>query len=463
MASVIREDLARRAWAQFTEGYEDEALVEATFTAQNGWEQLVSSSSPPVALGSLLIWLRTHSQDFLKEHVGQMLEKVNPACRATAEWLTVHLTKGDPVSHYRRDEWEKLLNNEVPVNYLESIIEGATPYERYQMHSGLLQLFEQDDTKRGHIVQTVLDWAKHATAGETVEWMSELLTYLPLLNALFQVDPRFALWGNYNRAFLRTSGVSDVGPTIRAARGSLPSKLDESRFKIVAEPGDKLMDWPDSPTWLDADNLADGHRSDLLSLAGSLGVPVYDYRSPDNSWEGMVRWDPHHLRPSIVLREPQATSRRRFTFAHELGHLWLNTMKMDVAESVQHFWRDDTERNANKFASSLLIPSAALAHRKYWDGDAIRGLAESYGVSFQVAAIRVISVYQNYGLIVGLNDVVRWSWLGESLPKVDVSTYGIKDTVSAIRDEGKKWRREFRPSNVEVVALGEYSYIWISG
>jgi Zn-dependent peptidase ImmA (M78 family) len=86
--------------------------------------------------------------------------------------------------------------------------------------------------------------------------------------------------------------------------------------------------------------------------------------------------------PVIVIKEGEWSERKRFTLAHELGH-----MVMDVRQGV------DAEKAANRFAGAFLMPSEAL-----WSeigkrrtmislGELLR-LKELFGASFQAIVYR---------------------------------------------------------------------------
>lgn len=72
--------------------------------------------------------------------------------------------------------------------------------------------------------------------------------------------------------------------------------------------------------------------------------------------------------------------RKRFTIAHEIGHLLLGHL-----ECTQHnAWH---ERDANRFASELLMPEDILAYEWCWYD--LPSLARRYAVSVQAMCIRI--------------------------------------------------------------------------
>jgi Zn-dependent peptidase ImmA (M78 family) len=86
--------------------------------------------------------------------------------------------------------------------------------------------------------------------------------------------------------------------------------------------------------------------------------------------------------PVIVIKKSAWAERKRFTLAHELGH-----MLMEIADGV------DAEKVANRFASAFLMPVEALwreigKHRTMISLGELARLKELFGASFQAIAYR---------------------------------------------------------------------------
>lgn len=86
--------------------------------------------------------------------------------------------------------------------------------------------------------------------------------------------------------------------------------------------------------------------------------------------------------------------RQRFTIAHELGHFLLGH---GLGEEYQEETIDDVfdkprpeEREANLFASSLLMPTDWVKDYVKKNGMEIDALAQTFGVSKQAATIRLL-------------------------------------------------------------------------
>jgi Zn-dependent peptidase ImmA (M78 family)/transcriptional regulator with XRE-family HTH domain len=86
--------------------------------------------------------------------------------------------------------------------------------------------------------------------------------------------------------------------------------------------------------------------------------------------------------PVIVIKEDEWAERKRFTLAHELGH-----MVMDARHGV------DAEKAANRFAGAFLMPAEALwseigKHRTTISLGELLRLKELFGASFQAIVYR---------------------------------------------------------------------------
>jgi Zn-dependent peptidase ImmA (M78 family)/DNA-binding XRE family transcriptional regulator len=145
--------------------------------------------------------------------------------------------------------------------------------------------------------------------------------------------------------------------------------------------------------------------ADVAILADEVGVVVArmplgdDLDSPD----GCSAVDPDTGAPYILINSDKPRVRRRFTIAHELGHLALGHLlggQVIVDETVGG--KSPGEKQANAFAAGLLMPADGVRgavkrlrnrlgdppNPLYW----IVWLAASFGVSEQAAAYRLINL-----------------------------------------------------------------------
>lgn len=139
------------------------------------------------------------------------------------------------------------------------------------------------------------------------------------------------------------------------------------------------------------------------AIAQRKGVTLR-YMALDDNLSGMIFL--HENTPTIVINSLHHANRRRFTLAHELGHFELHMAAIggDVHVDKRFLARnansstgfDAKEVDANRFAAELLVPRAMLAKELRgrtvdleMDDELLGELAEAFGVSTQMMAIRV--------------------------------------------------------------------------
>ncbi|MGH3146792.1 MAG: ImmA/IrrE family metallo-endopeptidase, partial [Rubrobacter sp.] len=145
--------------------------------------------------------------------------------------------------------------------------------------------------------------------------------------------------------------------------------------------------------------------SDVAMLADEVGVVVarMPLGSDERSPEGCSAVDPETGASYVLINSDKPRVRRRFTIAHELGHIALGHLhggEVVVDETVRG--KSPREREANAFAAGLLMPEEGV--RGGWERlkqrlgehpstiDWIVWLAASFGVSDQAAAYRLVNL-----------------------------------------------------------------------
>ncbi len=148
---------------------------------------------------------------------------------------------------------------------------------------------------------------------------------------------------------------------------------------------------------------------DVARVAESLGARVrYEQLEEKVSGVLIVKGDEKH----IMINSAHPATRQRFTLAHEIGHLQLHNVqgRLFIDESLKVYQRvgashsavyqqpgsmtsPKEERQANIFASALLMPDAllkraALDHDLFDELDVL-SLANAFGVSEQAMSIRL--------------------------------------------------------------------------
>lgn len=122
---------------------------------------------------------------------------------------------------------------------------------------------------------------------------------------------------------------------------------------------------------------------DVEMIARRMGVALVPASDPE--WAGMVYSEGNTA--TIWVRSTDPQPRRRFTIAHELGHLILHDEKTLFRDAT--FLGSKAEAQANGYAAGLLMPLWMVtphARRLRYDVDA---LARLFDVSEQAMAIRL--------------------------------------------------------------------------
>ena len=140
----------------------------------------------------------------------------------------------------------------------------------------------------------------------------------------------------------------------------------------------------------------------ILTLARGCGARIVQVPGEDDNIDGFLYREGGEI--VIGVNRDQAFVRRRFTVAHELGHLLLHEygqihvdrgFRVRLRSSVSSEGIDQDEMEANRFAAEILMPldflRADIAKRVFdlADDRELQALAKRYGVSTQALAIRL--------------------------------------------------------------------------
>lgn len=142
---------------------------------------------------------------------------------------------------------------------------------------------------------------------------------------------------------------------------------------------------------------------DVYALAASLGVQVIDAKMPRDV-SGMLIREAGSL--TVGLQQSHRPVRKRFTLAHEIGHLRLHRgrplivdsqVRVNLRDSTSARATDREEMEANRFAAALLMPDD-LVVQAVQDTDfktvasLQRLLAERFEVSTEAMGYRLINL-----------------------------------------------------------------------
>ena len=131
---------------------------------------------------------------------------------------------------------------------------------------------------------------------------------------------------------------------------------------------------------------------DLETLARDLGVR--EIRTTRMTEDGRTTWTDGQ--PLIELRPDRPAERRRFTLAHEIGHILISQDRTIVRRTAgANLAADDIEVLCDWIAASILMPRAWIepyAFRERYSLSLLRRVAHAAGVSMSAAAVRVAEV-----------------------------------------------------------------------
>lgn len=164
-------------------------------------------------------------------------------------------------------------------------------------------------------------------------------------------------------------------------------------------------------------------------------------------------------RPRVYINEQLPLTRRRFTLAHELGHILMPNHvgsivdELDNRESHEEprYW--EMEAEANRFAAELLMPSA-WAKTIIGDTEAIAQcitiLAQTAQVSIDAAVLKALKVGPA-GFILAKSDGALIAWSGRTEGTL---AYPPRAGAAANREAFAHY------SNFGTNAASEGSYLW---
>ena len=143
----------------------------------------------------------------------------------------------------------------------------------------------------------------------------------------------------------------------------------------------------------------------IQRLARGCGARIVQVPGNDDNIDGFLFRNGNEA--VIGINRDRAAVRRRFTIAHELGHLFLHEQgqvhvdrgfRVRLRSGVSSGGTDQDEMEANRFAAEILMPIDFLRNDlkgqefDLAEDNELRSLARRYGVSTQALAIRLNSL-----------------------------------------------------------------------
>ncbi len=174
---------------------------------------------------------------------------------------------------------------------------------------------------------------------------------------------------------------------------------------------------------LDAHNLY-AVPVDVAHIATALNVQIHNDTAAADNLSGFLLRDVNNRRALIGVNSTHTPTRKRFTVAHEIGHLLLHegeVLHVDQRNGIDLGFRikrrdlasslgtDEEEQEANFFAAELLMPSSLLeadlleikAAMPEDEGEALEDevLVEKLAVRYEVSVQAMTLRLTNLGLI----------------------------------------------------------------
>ena len=230
-----------------------------------------------------------------------------------------------------------------------------------------------------------------------------------------------------------------------------------------------------------ADEFSDKNLTLLDKIAKFESVPIH-YDNYEDAFDGMLLYDADnkdfHIHINIDSGNKQNSKRGRFTFAHELGHFFLDEhrlgLKYGLLEPHSSFHNINhktlIEFEADYFASCILMPKVKfqnfsveykrLTGNRKFSFDTIIGLSNSFQTSVLSTLIRFgeVGTHEIFAVVskdniakwfVKSNDFPNWNFkfkIGSSLPQTTVAGEYFTKTDSKF-------------TGVELISVDDWFYI----
>lgn len=163
---------------------------------------------------------------------------------------------------------------------------------------------------------------------------------------------------------------------------------------------------------------------DIAKAAGIIEISAEFPEGFPSSIEGMLVSDSEKMSGYIYADNSKTHERHRFTIAHELGHFLLpsHNPNQSCSSSDLQSRKNIIEREANEFASELLLPSHLL--ESYSSPPLpcfhfIATMSKEFQTSFEFTANKICNFYDWSAALVYLNPngEVRYIWGAKSISR----------------------------------------------
>jgi Zn-dependent peptidase ImmA (M78 family) len=150
---------------------------------------------------------------------------------------------------------------------------------------------------------------------------------------------------------------------------------------------------------------------------------TWSYEDYGETFVGLLAHRPSgfHIFCNTKKGSTRGSARGRFTFAHELGHYFIDAHRRAiVAQQLRHYstgeWKSDNliESQADTFAAALLMPASRIAKTAF-GMPAVFSVADKFDVSRTSAAIRCVrTAALPCAMVLWRKDGPPWSWISDA-------------------------------------------------
>lgn len=210
---------------------------------------------------------------------------------------------------------------------------------------------------------------------------------------------------------------------------------------------------------------------EIISVKNNI---TFSYGEYGACFDGLIECEEQlfHIYINTDRLKHSYSDRARFTFAHELGHYFIDDHRNALLEgrspshsSFTGFVRKNrAERQADYFASCLLLPETrfkAFCFRKKFDFKIIRDLSKFFGVSISATALRFCAIGNHPIMVVYTHsNKIQWYWYSEDFP-FKALKYG-KDKLPEDTVAGEYFELQRQPTGQQPVFAMDWFSIWNS-
>lgn len=181
----------------------------------------------------------------------------------------------------------------------------------------------------------------------------------------------------------------------------------------------------------------------------------FSYGNYRESFDGLLQYYNNHFHIFINLDSILDSSypRARFTFAHELGHYFLDEHRNSLSSGRSLFhpskaeYQSDliVEKEADTFASFLLMPNEWFEKRvKFWSVHSglqlVQKISNSFGTSLTSTAIRMAQENVLYCGVIkwGTDGTLSWYWLSDDFYELQLGS--CKPHINSVGIESASYK-----------------------